>query len=91
MAKVTGFLEHGREGTLYRRIEERVAESYGEQKIGQGRDATKLWLQENPDMKESILHQVKVAIGMIPGTDEKVTEIDVERAVTNGHPEPAEL
>ena len=65
--------------------------SYGDQKIGQGRDATKLWLQENPDMKESILHQVKVAIGMIPGEDEKVTEIDVERSSTNGHPEMADV
>ncbi len=64
--------------------------SYGDQKIGQGRDATKLWLQENPDMKEVILHQVKVAIGMIPGEEEKVTEIDVERAITNGHPELAD-
>ena len=64
--------------------------SYGEQKIGQGRDATKLWLRENPDMKEAILHQVKVAIGMIPGAEEKVTEIDVERTVTNGHPELAD-
>ncbi len=26
MAKVTGFLEHGREGTRYRRIEERVGD-----------------------------------------------------------------
>ena len=64
--------------------------SYGDQKIGQGRDATKLWLRENPDMKEAILHQVKVAIGMIPGAEEKVTEIDVERTVTNGHPELAD-
>ncbi|MCH8031869.1 MAG: recombinase RecA, partial [Bacteroidetes bacterium] len=64
--------------------------SYGDQKIGQGRDATKLWLRENPDMKEAILHQVKVAIGMIPGEEEKVTEIDVERAITNGHPELAD-
>ncbi|MCH7976660.1 MAG: recombinase RecA [Bacteroidetes bacterium] len=64
--------------------------SYGDQKIGQGRDATKLWLRENPDMKEAILHQVKVAIGMISGEEEKVTEIDVERAITNGHPELAD-
>ena len=41
--------------------------SYGDQKIGQGRDATKLWLQENPDMKESILNQVKLVLGMVPG------------------------
>ena len=64
--------------------------SYGDQKIGQGRDATKLWLRENPDMKEAILHQVKVAIGMIPGAEEKVTEIDVERSSTNGHREMAD-
>ncbi len=64
--------------------------SYGDQKIGQGRDATKLWLQENPELKDSILHQVKTAMGMIPAPEEKLTEIDVEKSVTNGQPEPVE-
>ncbi len=65
--------------------------SYGDEKIGQGRDATKIWLQENPATKEAILHKVKVVLGMIPGEEEKVKEIDVTKSVTNGHAEPAEV
>ena len=65
--------------------------SYGEQKIGQGRDATKLWLQENPDVKESILNQLKEVLGMIPTAEEKETDIVVEKSATNGHAEPVDL
>ncbi|MDX1438535.1 MAG: recombinase RecA [Rubricoccaceae bacterium] len=65
--------------------------SYGEHKIGQGRDAAKLWLRENPELKESILNQVKAALGMIPASEEKMSEIEVERSVTNGKAEPAEV
>ncbi len=64
--------------------------SYGDLKIGQGRDATKLWLQENPEMKESILNQLKVILGMIPDPEAAVADIVVERSVSNGQPEPVE-
>ena len=40
--------------------------SYGEEKIGQGRDATKEWLKTNPDKHEAVKNAVKVAMGMIP-------------------------
>ena len=39
--------------------------SYGEEKIGQGRDATKQWLVDNPDRREAVTHAIKVAIGMV--------------------------
>lgn len=39
--------------------------SYGDIKIGQGRDAAKNWLAENKDLHDDVKHQVKVALGMI--------------------------
>lgn len=46
--------------------------SYGDVKIGQGRQAAKSWLSENPEMREEIALKVKKAIGMIP--DEEAVE-----------------
>jgi recombination protein RecA len=40
--------------------------SYGDIRIGQGRDATKQWLRENPDHYEAIKHQVREFLGMVP-------------------------
>ncbi len=40
--------------------------SYGDIKIGQGRDATKLWLKESENFQNEIRHRVKKAMGMIP-------------------------
>jgi recombination protein RecA len=34
--------------------------------VGQGRDAAKQWLRENPDQQEIIKHRVKEILGMIP-------------------------
>jgi len=40
--------------------------SYGDLKIGQGRDAAKQWLTDNPELRTEVTQRVKQAIGMIP-------------------------
>ena len=40
--------------------------SYGDIKIGQGRDATKAWLKENDTLREEITLKVKDILGLIP-------------------------
>lgn len=40
--------------------------SYGDLKIGQGRDAAKQWLTDNPELRAEVTQRVKQAIGMIP-------------------------
>ena len=54
--------------------------SYGEVKIGQGRDATKQWLRENENYRAEVKHKVKVALGMVQ-EDEAALE---EELSTNG-------
>ena len=56
--------------------------SYGDEKIGQGRDATKQWLRDNEQYREEVKQRVKEALGMIPG--EPGAEEEVE--ATNGQP-----
>jgi recombination protein RecA len=38
--------------------------SYGDVKVGQGRDSVKLWLEENDTVREEIVHKVKDVLGM---------------------------
>ena len=38
--------------------------SHGENRIGQGRDATKVWLSENPDKREAVKQAIKDAMGI---------------------------
>ena len=40
--------------------------SYGDEKIGQGRDATKEWLRTNEDRREAVKQSIKEALGMVP-------------------------
>ncbi len=40
--------------------------AYGDQKIGQGRDATKSWLRDNPDMRQEVKARVKEGLGVMP-------------------------
>jgi recombination protein RecA len=48
--------------------------SYGDIKIGQGREAAKQWLRENKDLREEVKVQVKEAIGALaPAASEEVT------------------
>jgi recombination protein RecA len=50
--------------------------SYGEEKIGQGRDATKQWLRENDDRREAVKQAVKEALGMVPAPDAAADDED---------------
>ncbi len=54
--------------------------SWGEETVGQGREATKEWLKENEDVQEEIKYGVRKALGMI-GEDE---EEDEEARADNG-------
>ncbi|WP_412063389.1 recombinase RecA [Rubrivirga sp. IMCC45206] len=56
--------------------------SYGEERIGQGRDVTKEWLKTNDDRREAVKNAIKVALGMIPDPDAEVEDEDT--ASTNG-------
>jgi recombination protein RecA len=47
--------------------------AYGDIKIGQGRDATKLWLKENDKFREEIKRRVQEALGMIFPDEEAVS------------------
>ena len=65
--------------------------SYGDVKIGQGRDATKQWLLDNPEYREEVKQRVKITLGFIPDPDapaEDAVEVDVpelEGAALNGN------
>lgn len=49
--------------------------SYGEERIGQGREATKEWLKTNDDRREAVKQAVKIALGMIPDPDAPAPEV----------------
>ena len=57
--------------------------SYGDEKIGQGRDATKQWLRDNDDRREAVKAAVKEALGMAPaaGASEDDDDEDDDLAV----------
>ncbi len=40
--------------------------AYGDKKIGQGREAAKSWLRENPLMRDEIKYKIKEVLGMHP-------------------------
>ncbi len=48
--------------------------AYGEERIGQGREAAKTWLKEHPELQEEIRRQVKEAMGIKPPRSR--TELD---------------
>ncbi|OZC03469.1 recombinase RecA [Rubricoccus marinus] len=51
--------------------------SYGDVKIGQGRDATKAWLKENENYREEVKNKIRVELGMIPDPNAEVEETAV--------------
>ena len=55
--------------------------SYGEEKIGQGRDATKEWLRENEDRREAVKLAVKEALGMVPSSSADEEDVDEDELV----------
>jgi recombination protein RecA len=48
--------------------------SYGDIKIGQGRDAAKSWLQENDTLREEITNRVKEILGLLPAPSNGVAK-----------------
>ena len=52
--------------------------SYGDDTIGQGREATKDWLRENDDIREDIKHRLRIELGVIE--EEKEEEAVEEEA-----------
>ena len=48
--------------------------TYGQERIGQGREAAKDFLKQNPDLCAEIDHKVRVAIGLLPDEDAPVGE-----------------
>lgn len=42
--------------------------SYGDVRVGQGRDSAKQWLRDNPDEHDVIKHKVREFLGMVPGS-----------------------
>jgi len=65
--------------------------SYGDVKIGQGRDATKEWLKTNDDYREEVKTKVKIALGMIPDPDAVSEDIEIEEPALNGQEALAEM
>jgi recombination protein RecA len=51
--------------------------TYGDERLGQGRDAAKASLLQNPDLLDTIEHQARVACGLELG-DERVGEPDMD-------------
>ncbi len=58
--------------------------SYGETRIGQGREATKQWLKDNEGMKAEVMQKVKEAMGMVPGAPVAEDDDDEVEARSNG-------
>ena len=55
--------------------------SYGDQKLGQGRENTKIFLSEQPEMLSEIEHKVLVHYGLAEGEETEVAEIkEVKKA-----------
>ncbi len=55
--------------------------SYGEEKIGQGRDATKEWLRTNEDRREAVKQSVKEALGMTPSSSSDGEDVEEDELV----------
>jgi recombination protein RecA len=64
--------------------------SYGDEKIGQGRDATKQWLREHDDFRAEVTAKVKEALGMRPAAPAAEGDEEAEPA-TNGRATFADL
>ncbi len=55
--------------------------SYGEERLGQGRENSKEFLKENPDIRDEIETEVKKSLGMLNGAaEEEEAETEAEEA-----------
>jgi len=52
--------------------------SFGEERIGQGRDATKQWLADHPDKREAVKQAIKAAMGMSPAPTASADDEEAE-------------
>lgn len=58
--------------------------TYGEERIGQGREAAKQFLAENPTLMEEIDHQVRVACGLELGDERVGAPVALEGELAEG-------
>jgi recombination protein RecA len=56
--------------------------SYGDVRMGQGRENTKQFLKDNPDIFGEIILKVKTALGMLPSNIQKTEEVVEEKKKT---------
>lgn len=57
--------------------------SYGDERIGQGRENAKTWLEENPEEMKIIEHKIRVQYGLLEGEDDEQAE-DAQETIPNG-------
>ena len=58
--------------------------SYGEDRLGQGRERVKQFLQENPDLMEKIETEIRVKLGLFEeSTEENTTKEKKSEEVTS--------
>jgi len=50
--------------------------SYGETRIGQGRDAARQFLKENPDIADEVEVKIREALGLLPGAEKPPAAAD---------------
>jgi len=53
--------------------------SYGETRIGQGRDAARQFLSENPDVSGEIELKVREALGLLPGAEQEPAKNEADK------------
>lgn len=57
--------------------------SYGDERIGQGRENAKTWLEENPEEMKIIEHKIRVQYGLLEGEDDEQAE-DAQETIPDG-------
>ncbi len=77
-------------------VEEEIIEksgswySYGDLRLGQGKEASRQFLKENPDVREEVDAKVRIALGMGPEINEEAAEAVAEKTA-EGAPETADV
>ena len=56
--------------------------SYGEERLGQGRENVKRFLQQNPEMMKEIEHKVRVELGLLEDENKVVEDVAAEDSAT---------
>jgi len=57
--------------------------SYGETRLGQGRENVKAFLKENPDLLEEITQKIRESIGLVAATPTEKEEVDESTSVSD--------